>query len=369
MHARWIALALVVGVAAPFAFAHTPAGTPKNYCEDRSEWLVHDYGPVASGVLLYGNEDGNRGGDCNPGFYLHGTPCAGFDDPADPFTFYAGLCDSDLNPPLADWDQHNEFAFGGAWLLVRSGEGLPSADPTVGAGTLYCFGAEGHHADYPTVAVEDLVLGGARLTVASDTVDTTGMGDGCGDFESDESATGYGSVTVTFPAGFDGAYYVYVEGTLGHVCTDGACESATRTTGLAPTLGSGGTMEFDGSGGQPRVSAAPGWSCQGPVQVGDGWEIACFPIGPLAGSAVNRVVCTSPYAVAGGTPVSSGTAQVTASCSGGYTTGCSTAWVVVGACMAPPPALLVDSFPLRCRAQVLGSTIGGTLFASCGNLA
>jgi hypothetical protein len=207
-------------VAAPLALAHDPAGTPKNYCEVGSaEWAVHDYAPVASGSLIYGNEDGNLGGDCVSGPL--GTPCAGFDDPADPLTFYVGVCD--FNPPVADWDEHNEFAFGGAWILVNSGTGEFNA---AGSGTLYCFGAEGHHAEFGPVDVVDTVLGaGATFTVAADNVDLVGSADpsqasGCGDFESDNGVDCIGTCTpteITFPAGLDGAYVVYVQGSLGHV--------------------------------------------------------------------------------------------------------------------------------------------------------
>lgn len=207
----------------PLAHAHSPAGTPKSYCESQSDRSEHDYAPVSSGFLLYGNEDGNVGGDCDPGFSVTpGTPCAGFDDPANPLTFYVGLCDADLNPPVADWDEHNEFAFGGAWLLSENGAGVASTDPSVGAGTEYCFGAAAHHANPVTVTVNDVVLGaGAALTVAADTVDLTGTGAGCGDFESDRSTPGTGTVTATFNAGLDGSYQVYVElGSMGHLTTN-----------------------------------------------------------------------------------------------------------------------------------------------------
>jgi hypothetical protein len=238
---------------APLVMAHDPAGTPKNYCEVGSaEWSVHDYAPVASGVLIYGNEDGNLGGDCdNSGLgFEPGTPCVGFEDPADPLTFFVGLCDSQLDLPAADWDGHNEFAFGGAWLLVNSGDGTYNA---AGSGTIYCFGAEGHHSEFGPVSVVDAVLGaGATFTVAADSVDTVGSVDpsqasGCGDFESDNSVDCVGTCTwteITFPAGLDGAYVVYVQGTMGHV---------------------------DGNGGEPSVGTAS--SCH--VNSGDCSKGAC----------------------------------------------------------------------------------------------
>ena len=212
-------------MAAPMVMAHEPKGTHKTHCEDEAagEWLVHEYGPPASGVLLSGYEDGNLQ-DCDQSGVVVGPtpekPCPGGD---------WDVVIVNPNPPggatcfdyIFDYDGHAEYARGGAWLLVTSGAGVPSADPNVGAGTVYCFGDEGHHANFATVTVDDLVLGaGVEVTVAADTVDLTGVGEGCGDFESDEGATDVGTVTATFPAGLDGTYQVYVQGTQGHVTTN-----------------------------------------------------------------------------------------------------------------------------------------------------
>lgn len=159
----------------------------KLYCEPVEEWRVHRYASPATGIVVHGLADANM------------------DD-----------CDADGMP--ADHDGHSEFAFGGAWLLVGSGTGEPSADPTAGAGTLYCYGEEGHHANFLTARATDAVLGaGATLTIAADNVDVSGTGDGCGDWESDASTTGIGSVTATFPHGLDGAYVVFVEGSRGEI--------------------------------------------------------------------------------------------------------------------------------------------------------
>jgi hypothetical protein len=211
MRASLAILAASFLAVAPFAFAHGPAGTPKNFCEPPAEWSLHEYGPLATGRLVYGNEDGNMGGDCSGATVVDpGTPCAGFGDPADPLSVYAGSCGSEIDPPAADWDEHNEFAFGGAWILVSSGDGTRG-------GTIYCFGAEGHHEPHGPFAVDDLVWGvGASFTVTS-----TGNapGDGCGDFQAAFSHTFQGDSCpchVTFPPGPDGAYLVYVEGTQGH---------------------------------------------------------------------------------------------------------------------------------------------------------
>jgi hypothetical protein len=220
MRTYLIAIAVALAMA-PLAYAHKDAGTPKNYCEPQGEWLTHDYGPVGTQALIYGNEDGNLLGNCDGVTTLNpGTPCAGLENPDDPLSFYVGLCDSDFNLPVADWDGHNEFAFGGAWILVSSGDGTPSGDPTLGAGTAYCFGAEGHHAKYGPFLVEDIALEtGVLFSVASDTVDITESPSGCGDFESDNSSDCIDTCKVTFLPGLDGAYVVYVQGAAGHVIT------------------------------------------------------------------------------------------------------------------------------------------------------
>lgn len=141
---------------------------------------MHEYGAPATGNLIVGFVDGSGG------------------------------CDG-----------HAEYAVGGAWLLVTTGTGEASADPNVGAGTLYCFGDAGHHTNFATVFVDDLVLGtAAEVTIAADTVDLFGDGEGCGDFESDQDASDVGTVTATFPAGLDGSYQVYVRGSMGHVTTN-----------------------------------------------------------------------------------------------------------------------------------------------------
>lgn len=215
MHRTNLAL-LATLLLLPLSLAHNPAGTPKNYCEPEAEWQVHDYALVAPPGKL--NSDGQA-----RAFSLDakdGAPAAsGFI-----FGFLDGNVGSDCDgtgAPLADHDGHAEFAAGGAWLLVYSGAGVRSADPNVGAGTLYCFGDAGHHATFATVQVEDVVLGpSAEATIASDTVDFLGDGEGCGDFQSDKSVTGVGTVTTTFPPGLDGSYQVYVLGVAGHVFTD-----------------------------------------------------------------------------------------------------------------------------------------------------
>ena len=365
MHARWIPLLLLGAAALPLALAHEPAGTPKDYCESVAEWNVHDYGAPASGRLVAGGEDGNLLGDCDGVTSVDpGTPCAGFDDPANPLTFYAGFCDSEVNLPVADFDGHREWALGGAWLLSCDAACGASG---AGAGAYECFGEPAHHGS--SVSVVDLGLGaGATFSVAADHVDAAAVAAGlpesaCGDFEDDQSQECLGSCGVVFPPGLDGAYTVYVQGGAGHVIGDGGGPGVPGGDGI--TLGSGGTMVFDGSGGPPAVKPAPGWFCEGPYEDGDDWLIRCRPI--LFGARMNPVACTNPYAVAGGTPVSYGNARVSVWCRDTHSSGCTTAWSIVGGCVAPP-LLLVDAFPLHCRAQATGTSAGGTLFAACGTL-
>ncbi len=182
---RLIGLGVVL-VATPLAGAHLDGtkGYPKPYCEIGVDTLVHDYGPVASGELLSDFMDGNVQ-DCN----------------------------ADL--VFGDFDAHSEFARGGAWMLVVSGDG--------NYGTLACFGEEGHHPSYGPFVVDDLVLlDTATMRIAVDTVSLIPTPPGqpdCGDLQTDVEATCVGSCSVTFPPGIDGAYSVFVTGTVGHVST------------------------------------------------------------------------------------------------------------------------------------------------------
>lgn len=181
----------VASCAPPLTYGHVPMGTPNSQCEGLDARYVHDYGAPATGNLLAQPKDG--GAVCGP-IYL---------DP--------------LGPPVfsLSGDGHREYAVGGAWILVESGTGQPTPG---GAGTLYCYGEAGHHAPYGPSTVTDLALGaGASYVVGADLDDTTGGLEGCGDFETDEVATCVGTCTVAFGPGLDGAYFVFVDGTQGHV--------------------------------------------------------------------------------------------------------------------------------------------------------
>lgn len=215
-----LTLALLV---APLAYAHEPAGTPKNYCEGWWEWNTHDYNsdppsfgfstkalgtavPVAAHPggdpkYQWPYMDGNQMGDCS-GWFNPGTPCAGFEDPADPLSFFVGLCDYD--PFMGDFDGHKEFGY------------LAHALIAVESPVEYCWHETPHHPPYGPVSVIDVLLGaGASFTVYADRYSL--WYDPCGDFMFDESTDCVGTCTVTFGPGIDGAYHVVVQGTQGHV--------------------------------------------------------------------------------------------------------------------------------------------------------
>ena len=204
MNKTYVAALALLLLGAPLAFAHAPlSGTPKNYCEDPSEWNVHDYGPPATGLLAIRPpiiSDGNILGDCNG----DGVP--------------------------ADFDGHSEFALGGAWLMADSGDGSTG-------GSVACYGEVAHHPFFGQFwAFDDVFGAGIPFTVASDTLNEVDPGTvpDCGDFTTDNHHTCFGMCIVTFPPGLDGAYIVYVgdvltgaPGTLGHIGT-----GAVAPTGL-----------------------------------------------------------------------------------------------------------------------------------------
>lgn len=172
-----LVLALLV---LPLAVAHTNGGvmgTAKTYFEPTNEWFMHDY--------------------------LAGTPLL---SPVD-------------GCPLCS-DGHGEWAWGGAHILVDSGLNQASIDPNLPAGSLYCYGADGHHPYFGPVRVDDTLLGAsASFEVAADQADLTALGQGCGDFLEDAVVACVGACTMPFLPGLDGAYRVYVAppGSSGHV--------------------------------------------------------------------------------------------------------------------------------------------------------
>lgn len=210
---------IVVGMLAtlPIALGHSEPGTPNPLCETNG--TIHDYGPpggvrssptqplveadvspIGVGVKPFGSVDLKDG---EP-FFL-----TGFIDGAS----WWKLNDCDTTTPT-EWegDRHSEFAYGGAWLLVESGDGETS-------GALACFGEWGHHPQYGPFTVEDAFLGATKFRVS---VDAVNLGPAswtdCGDFLADASADCVGTCTVTFPPGTDGSYHVFTMG-IGHVWT------------------------------------------------------------------------------------------------------------------------------------------------------
>lgn len=174
-----IAAALLV---APLAYAHSPAG-PKLFCENSADVSTHDYLPPADGALIFVATNGDGAEDS-------ATTCGG----------------------AAFGDAHGEYAHGGAWLSVDSGD-------LATYGSFACYGEQGHHPFYGPFTVVDDVLGAAQFEVAADNTHfpdpVTGID--CGDFQADVGATCTGTCTVTFPPGRDGTYTVFVTGTSGHV--------------------------------------------------------------------------------------------------------------------------------------------------------
>jgi hypothetical protein len=195
--------------------AHTDStvnGTPKNYCEDQNEWHIHDYGPPDGGNMRASYINGNIVGDC----FGEGGAC--LDTLRQEPTAYDPEECADAYPHASDF--HKEFALGGAIFPSEEGIGEPSPNPNDPAGSLFCYDELGHHTTYGTVFVYDNVLpSGVRFTVATDTVDLTGQGEGCGDLLFDDSVECVDSCTIptSLPLGLDGSRHVIVTGTAGHV--------------------------------------------------------------------------------------------------------------------------------------------------------
>lgn len=180
---------LAVLLLLPASLAHSPRGTPKDYCEPWDEWFVHEYGPPATGRLLQGFEDGNVQGDCDGQAYV--SPYVDLNDPLASYV--------DVNLPFADYDGHAEYARGGAWILSGLNAG-------------YCFGEEAHHPAFPWMEAHDLTWAAdVHFTVVADL--DGGSWDVCGDFEAEWSQHCVDACFVPVPPGADGSYIVYV----GHV--------------------------------------------------------------------------------------------------------------------------------------------------------
>ena len=213
MSKTYLILMAAAFAAAPFAYSEAPV----IHCENTPN--VHHY-TGGNSRLITGLYDGNLA-DCDGDF-----------DPTDPWCVAEEVAREDLNGDglvceAADFDGHREWATGGAVILSDDGDHF-----TYGA--YACFGDNAHHPQYGPFTVWDAVLGaGAEFIVASDrslrtpsSVYATGegllddsavTGVRCGDGLMNRWATCIGTCTVTFPAGLDGAYYVFPLGTAGTV--------------------------------------------------------------------------------------------------------------------------------------------------------
>ncbi|MEA3200434.1 MAG: hypothetical protein QOE90_1862 [Thermoplasmata archaeon] len=142
---------------------------------------------------------------------------------------------------------------------------------------------------------------------------------------------------------------------------------STAATPAAPFAGAAATLLYDGSGGTPQLIVGEGWSCTPLSGSGTSWSTDCSP---AVGSGVALGVptfCQNPEGIAGGTPVSFGTATVTLSCGTGPSTSCTlTKWVISGECDTALKGGF--AFPLHCNADVTLTVIGaGRGYAECGN--
>ena len=126
---RTILMALALALVAPLgAFAdQNVLGIPDVNCQTPPDWRTHDYGPPATGYLVFNPTDGNAG------------------------------CPSP--PPVFDGDF--EYANGGGWLIAQSGDGVSS-------GGIACWGVVGHHPVGGSVYVTDAVFPDVVFTVAAD---------------------------------------------------------------------------------------------------------------------------------------------------------------------------------------------------------
>ena len=229
-----LSIILISMLAAPFALAHDPAGTPDRFCTGPTQ--VHDYG-AGPGNLITNHQDGNLQ-ECGTTQELNVRQlCVDVKSETGEPLVCVPLCD--LNPALesvchldrgADWDHELEYANGGAVLAAQ--------DPAA----THCWDIPAHHDLNPVVYADDLVLGSAvLLTVVSDwaRADDPTQPE-CGDNLTevcdpadpaevpnvtcnmlDQAARGTGAgVVAGFGPGQDGTYHIFVgPGTGGHVWT------------------------------------------------------------------------------------------------------------------------------------------------------
>lgn len=159
---RSVFLVAALAILAPFAAAHSPA-RPVTACQDPAEGRYHEYVPPVHGLLITG-EDGNvsdcRHSDLVSGFslyYPHEPECGWLGGTP-------GVCEPVTVPidrPVLDYDGEWDYAQGGAWLFVVTGDGAAS-------GVAACFGAPsvGHHGG-DVLAWDDAGFG-PRILLTSD---------------------------------------------------------------------------------------------------------------------------------------------------------------------------------------------------------
>ena len=217
-------------LAAPFALAHEPAGTPKTYCEWGYDWRIHDWNqdPPATSLTTKGadratDQDLSHGWNAKYMWpYMDGNleDCDGDFNPSDPYCLTEEVAREDLNGDgrvceASEYDGHKEFGYvGSALFLADDGDMLTY-------GSLVCWAEHAHHPYYGPFTVSDAVLGGVWFTVGADVINVVGpdpiTGLDCGDFSLDDRVECFYTCSVTFRPGRDGAYHVVVNGgTQGH---------------------------------------------------------------------------------------------------------------------------------------------------------
>lgn len=196
MHRAFLASCALVLALLPASLAHDPPGTPRNYCEGSDEFYLHDYGAPATGLFV------------------------GLDHGIDSFRPLLPDDFIESHPPGCP-TVHVDYTQGGAWLH---------------AADTGCWPGPADHPSYPTIHVEDIVLGTiTSFSVGGDHSRVPPLvGPDCGDGiiepcdssgpspdcnQHDWFADCISWCTVAMPPGVDGKYTVFVQGTQGHVWT------------------------------------------------------------------------------------------------------------------------------------------------------
>lgn len=189
-----LALLATVLVVLPSAIGH-PLGGPKTFCETAADTYAHDYDNGIH-VAVPGSSK------LPPGAKADGS--------------------HDCGGPIGK-DEHFEYAQRGAYLMACDD---PACTPDAwGSGSLLCHDAWADHAPYPTVSAADETPGDlgkpVPFWVGTDSLNNLPQGfiplHQCGDGEIDVVQACHHVCAVLIPPGLDGAYYVVVDGLVGHV--------------------------------------------------------------------------------------------------------------------------------------------------------